>query len=79
MVVGLGVAPLEVCRLGGSTAADPRLSNFLPLSLLLADIMSDIFALEAWVASLFPTISHSLLLSLFAALLFLLTQPKVRN
>lgn len=39
MVVGLGVAPLEVCRLGGSTAADPRFSNFLPLSLLLADIM----------------------------------------
>jgi len=76
---GLGVAPLEVCRFGGSTARTSLFFFFFGFSasLISRHYMSDIFALKAWVDSPFPSVSHPFfLLSLFAPLLLLLTEPK---
>jgi len=55
---GLGVAPLEVCRFGGSTARTSLFVFFgFSASLISRHYMSDIFALEAWVDSPFPSVS----------------------
>jgi len=76
---GLGVAPLEVCRFGGSTARTSLFVFFFGFSasLISRHYMSDIFALKAWVGfSSSLGFSPFFLLSLLAPLLLLLTEPK---